>query len=268
MRRIAIPVMVAVMALVASAGAAAAAGGHIRPHQFFLGEINGQAATSSISVTGCSSAGVGGHPIFGQSAEVVSIAPPTTTPAGFTGGAHRIAVDLEVPSPDPMLPLIQVIHLGQLDSYRTPLAISPFLTLPCRGTATAIFSPVAGGPRAIDSRVRVTFVSPQIVPSRSRAIPPGKVITLTGSGFAPNASYRVVECSQSSWIAPQNPCVAGNGIDVTTGADGGFTHAFTVEACTAISPSTLETCFIGAPMGFGIDTIQLVGAAKITVQLH
>jgi hypothetical protein len=50
---------------------------------------------------------------------------------------------------------------------------------------------------------------------------------------------------------------------VTTGVDGGFTHPFVVEACSA-APSS--ACFIGAPAPSEVDVVELAGAARITVR--
>ena len=89
------------------------------------------------------------------------------------------------------------------------------------------------------------------------------MITLNGSGFVPNASYLIEECSRTTWIAPQDPCVDSNNITVTTGLDGEFTHSFVAQACTAILPSD---CFVGAPIPSGVDVVELAGAARITVR--
>jgi hypothetical protein len=267
MKRVFFGTVAVALALAGGAGTAAATAANIRPHQSFVGVVNGRSATSTISVAGCSNTAAGGHPIAGQSAEVLPIAPSTAIKLGFTGRAHQVTVDLYIPASDPMLPLIRIVHLGQLSTYQTPLAISTFLILPCQGTAKAVFSPVNGGAKAVDAVVPITFVTPQIVANPSSGVTPGTVISLTGSGFAPNASYHVAECSQTGWVVLQDPCVAGNGVDVTTNGAGGFTHGFTVEPSTVPSASTVETCYIGVPMISGIDTVQLVAPAKITVSL-
>jgi hypothetical protein len=268
MKRLVFGTVALALALAGGAGTAAATASNIRPHQSFVGVVNGRSATSTISVTGCSNTAGAGHPIAGQSAEVLPIAPSTAVRPGFTGRAHQVTVDLYIPASDPMLPLIRIVHLGQLSAYQTPLAISTFLNLPCQGTATAVFSPIDGGAKAVDAVVPITFVTPRIVVTQpSSRVSPGTVISLTGSGFAPNASYHVVECSRTGWVVLQNPCVAGNSIDVTTNGAGGFTHGFTVEACVVPSTSSVETCYIGVPMISGIDSVQLVAAARITVSL-
>ena len=60
-----------------------------------------------------------------------------------------------------------------------------------------------------------------------------------------------------------------NAITVTTDALGGFTTPFKVQLCPRttppVPPVTEETCYIGEPHPRGIDTVALIGAAKITV---
>ncbi|MDP9074226.1 MAG: hypothetical protein M3N98_08650, partial [Actinomycetota bacterium] len=168
-RRIAVPALIALSALAWSAGTAAATGSPIRPHRSFVGAINGLTSTSTISVTGCSASGGDGRALVGQTAEVLPLA-TTAAAAGFTGRAHQISVDLDIPSSDPMLPLIRVVHVGTLHSYQTPTFIPIFVPLPCSGTATAVFTPVKGGPAAVPAQVQVTFVSPQIMASRPAVI--------------------------------------------------------------------------------------------------
>jgi hypothetical protein len=270
MKRFAIGLITVAIALTFGIGSASATpptAPSIQPHQYFVGLINGRAATSVISVTGCSTAAAGdGHPLGGQSAEVSQVVAIVTT-YGFTGGAHRVNVDLDIPALDPMLPLIRVVHLGELSSYNTPLFISPFMTLPCQGMATAVFSPIAGGPNARSTSVGVTFVNPRIVPSPSQLIPAGTQIHLAGSGFAPNTRYHVAECSQTSWVVTQNPCV-GPGVDVVTSSAGAFSHGFVVEPCATPTASLVGTCYIGVPQVSGVDTVELVAAARITVILR
>jgi len=95
-------------------------------------------------------------------------------------------------------------------------------------------------------------------------------ITLTGSGFAARAKLSIVECSSRGWVVvARHPCVADNKITVVTDAHGRFTHKFKVELCprstTGSGPATKETCYIGNPHPEGVDTISLLGAARITV---
>lgn len=173
MKRASIGLIVAALAVVvgagmALAGTAAAAPGPvvdpapIGPHQTFYGAVNGRMASATIVVVGCSNTTGSGHPASGQTVVVLPIS-PSTVAGGFTGKAHQVAVDLEVPASDPMLPLIYVVHLGKISTYAIQLPIPTNISLPCRGSATAVFSPIKGGRKAVNSRVPVTFVTPVAV---------------------------------------------------------------------------------------------------------
>jgi hypothetical protein len=169
MKRASIGLIVAALAVVVSAGTAAAAApspvidpAPIGPHQTFYGAVNGRMASASIVVVGCSNTTGSGHPASGQTVVVLPLAPSVAV-RGFTGKAHQVAVDLEVPVSDPMLPLIYVVHLGTISTYAIQLPIPTNISLPCRGSATAVFSPIKGGRKAVNSRVPVTFVTPTAV---------------------------------------------------------------------------------------------------------
>jgi hypothetical protein len=170
-------------------------------------------------------------------------------------------------------PLIYRVHIADLNDYQVKAPFPFMLSVPCDATVTAVFSPINGGPSAMNLDVALTLRSPAIVPSQVPEAPlkapdqlkvhPGQVITLDGSGFVRNASHLVEECSRTTWIAPADPCADTNAITVTAGADGGFTHLFVVEACSAALSSD---CFIGTPIPSGVDVVELAGAARITVR--
>jgi hypothetical protein len=91
---------------------------------------------------------------------------------------------------------------------------------------------------------------------------------LVGTGFAPTTSLTVEECGHKNWIAPQNPCDSSNSVVVTTSEHGTFKTAFTVQTCpggTNKGPGFSERCYIGVPHPSGVDTIDLLGAVRITV---
>ena len=50
------------------------------------------------------------------------------------------------------------------------------------------------------------------------------MITLKGRGFTAQASIRLRECGQRSWLDPRVPCNAANEVSVVTGANGRFTR--------------------------------------------
>jgi hypothetical protein len=92
---------------------------------------------------------------------------------------------------------------------------------------------------------------------------------LVGTGWPADKTLHISECSQRSWIVPQNPCATSNMISVTTNASGDFKTTLTAAVCPGASGSDSfgfsETCYVGVPHPVGVDTIKLVGAAKITV---
>jgi len=91
--------------------------------------------------------------------------------------------------------------------------------------------------------------------------------TLTGSGFPAKTKLTIAECPGTNWIVPQNPCVKNNTVSVVTDSHGRFTHQFRVELCGGKRgpEPTSQICYIGDPHPEGIDTITLLGAAKVTV---
>lgn len=93
---------------------------------------------------------------------------------------------------------------------------------------------------------------------------------LVGTGFAPNATLTVEECSRTSWIAPQDPCATSNVIRVHTSPTGHFRHALTAEICPGVGPGVtppgfVQLCWVGVPTPVGVDGITLVGASRLTV---
>jgi hypothetical protein len=91
--------------------------------------------------------------------------------------------------------------------------------------------------------------------------------TLTGTGFPAKTKLTIKECPNTGWIVPQNPCVKNNSISVLTDSHGKFTRQFRVELCGGKHgpEPTSQICYIGDPHPEGIDTISLLGAAKVTV---
>jgi hypothetical protein len=120
-------------------------------------------------------------------------------------------------------------------------------------------------PQAV-AGAQVSHVRPHIV-ARPHNLMVNTYTTLTGTGLPADSRIIIAECGETSWIAPQNPCDANNTITVTTDPAGGFTSGFKAELCPdgKFGPGTRETCYIGEPKGTGVDTLQLVGAAKIIV---
>jgi hypothetical protein len=91
--------------------------------------------------------------------------------------------------------------------------------------------------------------------------------TLTGTGFPSKAKLTIQECAKRNWVVPQNPCVNRNKITVTTDSHGRFVHQFKVILCGGKhGPTpTSQICYVGALHPEGVDTITLLGAAKVVV---
>ncbi len=91
---------------------------------------------------------------------------------------------------------------------------------------------------------------------------------LFGYNFPADSKLTIEECSKTGWIVPQNPCDTTNEIHVTTNSAGSFVHKLTAQVCpggVTKLPGFQEICYVGEPKPSGIDTVFLVGAAKITV---
>ena len=93
------------------------------------------------------------------------------------------------------------------------------------------------------------------------------VTHLTGTGFKPNTTYTVKECSKTSWLEAQQPCATSNIIHAKTNAQGGFLASMTAVVCPQIAQARRgfsETCYIGVPVPTPAG-MKLIGTAKITV---
>jgi hypothetical protein len=87
-----------------------------------------------------------------------------------------------------------------------------------------------------------------------------------GTHFTPGQTVQLVECSQTQWVVPQNPCDTNNTKTVTANGLGAFRTKMKVEACpsSAQPPGLSETCFIGVEK-FGLDNVSLQPYASIVV---
>ena len=94
-------------------------------------------------------------------------------------------------------------------------------------------------------------------------------VSLRGFGFPSNAAVQLTECSRPSWIAPQQVCSTGNSRTVRTDRRGAFVASFVMDLCPKSKPSsgpvTARTCYVGEVKPTGVDTLELVGAVKVTV---
>ena len=94
-------------------------------------------------------------------------------------------------------------------------------------------------------------------------------VSLRGAGFQANTAVELTECSKTNWIAPQQFCSTGNSRSVRTDHRGAFVVSFVMDLCPkstpATGPVTERTCYVGEVEPKGVDTLELVGAAKVTV---
>ena len=90
---------------------------------------------------------------------------------------------------------------------------------------------------------------------------------LTGTGFPAKTRLTIEECPGKGWIVPQKPCIRNNRISVVTDGHGHFVRQFRVGLCGGRRgpEPTSQICYIGDPHPEGVDTISLLGAAKVTV---
>jgi hypothetical protein len=131
----------------------------IRPNQYFSGLVNGHAGSAAIQM-GCFGPiqpGQLGHPLSGQTTEVVTAPGPTAADVGFTGSAGTsIQASLTWTSPDGA---INTVLLATFSYFFVDAPISTSLLLPCSGTAVVSFVPQPGSSTAVTAKMTVTFVS-------------------------------------------------------------------------------------------------------------
>ena len=139
--------------LLCAAPAAEGAGQQIEANQAFVGQVNGSfdRATIKMACFGPIQPGQTGHPMSGQTLEVLSPPPPVVAGPihpGYTGAsATRIAAVLRG---DPSVVLARFTH------YFTGQAIPTAVELPCAGTGVVRFVP---NPRSSTSKVASVTVS-------------------------------------------------------------------------------------------------------------
>jgi hypothetical protein len=132
--------------------------------------------------------------------------------------------------------------------------------LPAASLATASLAlTLAGGSAGAST------TSPRIVLKPSSQMVNQKV-GVEGFGFPAHQTLKIEECAKTVWIVPQKaPCVPGNGVTVITDTHGVFKAAMTAKLCGGKRVFTSETCYVGWPQPRGVDTVQLIGAAKLVV---
>jgi len=132
------------------------------------------------------------------------------------------------------------------------------------GLAVTIIAVSAG---ALSSQAGAVSATPARIVAKPNNLMANTQTRLTGTGFPAKTKLTIKECATTFWIVPRNPCATNNTISVVTDAHGRFTHQFRAELCGGKHGPmpTSQICYIGEPHPEGIDTIRLLGAAKITV---
>jgi hypothetical protein len=143
--------LVTVTIVLVSVSAAGAAGKPIRPHQHYLGLVNGQHSNAIIYVAcaGPSYEGRTGPPVGNQTVSVIRV----KSGGGDTGSfAHAIWAQFT-----------DNFNVVGFTTYNTPAPIPSSLQLPCDGTGIVTFTTCFGTlPCAADAKddvVPVTFVN-------------------------------------------------------------------------------------------------------------
>jgi len=162
-RRFSLAAALALAAATVSAGAAAtAAAGPVQdpipvgPNMYFYGLVNGRAANAVIKVVCPGPVGPNstGHPVDGQSAEVRSVVPPVSSLYGYTGSsARQIDAGLTLPSSTVANPPMV------FTSFFAPVKIPVGWVVPCGGSATMAFVPLASSTTARSYTLTVSFVN-------------------------------------------------------------------------------------------------------------
>lgn len=136
--------------LASSAGSVIPPQGKIGHNQYFEGLVNGQTGVTSPAVIqmacfGPIRPGQTGHPLAGQTVEVL-LPEVILASDGFTGPtANRIIAFFNAPPPPPVNPS-KAKGSVTFRRYGTPLAIPTSLVLPCAGTGNVYFVPFPASP--------------------------------------------------------------------------------------------------------------------------
>ncbi|MEY9871576.1 hypothetical protein ABH931_001049 [Streptacidiphilus sp. MAP12-33] len=124
----------------------------IGPNQFFTGQVNGTGTDGAIQMAcfGPLTPGETGHPLSGQTVDVLPAPAAGTADVGYTGSAAtHIEVGFGAAS------TTTPVTLG---FYAVRAAIPTTLVLPCAGTGTVVFTPAPGSPTARPATLAVRYV--------------------------------------------------------------------------------------------------------------
>jgi hypothetical protein len=152
-----ITALVALLAI-ASSGLAQAhiTGNHVRPHQLFMGLVNGRPGivrpvVIKVVCPGPAQTGQTGHPVAGQT---VAVIPSATVDShdGYTGHDHMIGAFL-----GPLPPSATSSTYVALRHYGVRRRIPTSALFPCSGSGRVTFIPLPLDPTSRDSVVPVVY---------------------------------------------------------------------------------------------------------------
>jgi hypothetical protein len=151
-------VLAATLALAGPAGAA----GKVGPSQYFTGVINGTDGNTATPIpirVVCHRSGQTGHPAKGQTLAVHQLFPPSPAGSlGYTGNDSEIGVFFTTPPPTGARTRA-ASRSTVFTRYDTPKRLPTSLTVPCGGTRTVWFAPIAAVPPSQSATVPVEYVS-------------------------------------------------------------------------------------------------------------
>jgi hypothetical protein len=163
-------VIVSAFVLASVAVPAALAGKPIGPNQAFEANVNGVSGGAVVhTVCVPNAVGAGGRPKPGQyvQAKKAKVVPATDiepSPFGFTGDATSIVVTTQptgpstTPTPSTSASgSTAILVVATLNKWGKKAPIPTSLPVPCSGTGTFAFRPVASAPGAVTAFVQVTF---------------------------------------------------------------------------------------------------------------
>jgi hypothetical protein len=158
-------ITIAATALVGeSAGAAIPPQGKVGPRQYFEGTVNGRSGmgTPAVIKMACFGAvhpGEKGHPMAGQTVEVMRPLVIVVGHSGYTGKRATSIVAFFGTPPPIALPVPPSAGTVTFETYDVKKAIPTSLLLPCSGTGTVYFIPMPQSPPSSrDATVRVSYV--------------------------------------------------------------------------------------------------------------
>ncbi|WP_055587879.1 hypothetical protein [Peterkaempfera griseoplana] len=125
----------------------------IGPRQTFVGEVNGtsKGATVQMGCFGPIVPGATGHPLAGQSVDVLPASLSTTADVGYTGSA---GTQVNVSFGEAVSVSLPVV----LRAYAVKAEIPTSLVLPCYGSGKVVFTPQPTSADARSSTVVVDYV--------------------------------------------------------------------------------------------------------------